>query len=79
MNAKFHAKLLLVLKRSYICYYIICMTVPSSARNTVSKLKRREKLQFLTDHPTVFGTNQTYSPTPHFVQILPDMQYFPKY
>ena len=55
------------------------MTVPLSARNTVSKLKRREKLQFLTDHPTVFGTNQTYSPTPHFVQILPDMQYFPKY
>ena len=28
MNAKTSVFLLLVLKRSYICYYIICMTVP---------------------------------------------------
>ena len=28
------------------------------------------------DPPPVFGTNQTCSPTPHFVQILPILQHF---
>ena len=32
MNAKLSI-LFFVLKRSYICYYIICMTVPLSKRN----------------------------------------------
>ena len=29
--------------------------------------------------PTAFGKTQTYSPTPHFGQILPNMQYFPNH
>ena len=38
MNAKILV-LLFVLKRSYICYYIICLTVPSTITVTVAKLQ----------------------------------------
>ena len=31
------------------------------------------------EHPTIFGTNQTCLRTPRFVQILPNMQYFPNH
>ena len=43
MNVVFQC-LLFVLKRLYICYYIICMTVP---------LKQTEKFKLL--HKTVLG------------------------
>ena len=36
-------------------------------------------LQLPPDLPTVFGTNQTCSPTPCFARVVPNMQYFPNH
>ena len=42
--------LLFVLKRSYICYYIVCMTVPltmkTAKKNKVNSQKQKLKYQF---------------------------------
>ena len=48
---------------------------PSEEKNFKIFLASR----FPPDLPTVFGTNQTFFPTPPFAQILPNMQYFPNH
>ena len=57
--------------------FMLQFYVTVSTGNTVSKHKKGEKCKIFlalwvpSDPPTVFVTNQTCSPTPHFVQILP--------
>ena len=55
-------------------------SVSLSPRNTVTKFKRKKKLQNFPevalppDRTTLFGTNYTYSPKSRFALILSSMQ-----
>ena len=80
-NANISVFVLFVLKRSYICYYIICMAVPTTeACNFIKKKRlchrrfpvnfaRLLRIPFLTEHPWWLLLNLSRG---IFIKVLPN-------